>query len=130
MLGFSVAFEGVEEGFYFPFNHAYENLSVAEQVELFGILSSKEALIFHNAVHDLRVLARAGFDYKGKFYDTMLMSHWIDEEQHNYGLDAQSKLHGSGEPKKMPPLMELIIESDGWDAVPLALWSLIQVMTH
>lgn len=121
MLGFAVAFSGFEQGMYFAFNHAYDNLTVAEQVELFGILHSKKALIFHNAVYDLGVLARNGFNYRGKFYDTMLMSHWIDEEQFNYGLEEQSKIHGCGEPKKMPDLMKLIIESDGWDAVPLAL---------
>ena len=46
------------------------------------------------------------------------MQHWINEELRNYKLDNVSKLHGfSG--KQMPPVMSFIIETEGWDAVPI-----------
>lgn len=118
MLGFSVCFDGLTDGFYLPFNHAHSNLTLAEQSKVYEILHSRRSLIFHNAVHDLRVLARNGFDYRGKFYDTMLMAHWIDEEMIKYSLDYVSQAYG-GKPKKMPAIMATIIEQEGWDAVPI-----------
>src|SRR4051812_1815545 len=87
MLGFSLCFDGISDGFYLPFNHAHSNLTDSQRTKIFDILSTRKALIFHNAVHDLRVLARNGFDYRGKFYDTMLMAHWINEEELSYRLE-------------------------------------------
>jgi DNA polymerase-1 len=118
MLGFSVCFDGLSDGFYLPFNHAHSNLTSSQIKKVFGILHGAEALIAHNAIHDLRVLARNGFDYRGRFYDTMLMAHWINEERMNYGLDKISPLYG-GKPKQMPAVMSMIIEQEGWDAVPI-----------
>lgn len=121
MLGLSVCFDGLQEGFYFPFSHddKENNLSEAQKAKVFEVLGTRKALVFHNAVHDLRVLARAGFVYRGAFYDTMLMQHWINEELMNYKLDRVSKMHGY-EGKNMPPVMSFIIETEGWDAVPVA----------
>jgi DNA polymerase-1 len=118
MLGFSICFKGLTDGFYLPFNHARGNLTEHQQEKIYNILASREALVFHNAVHDLRVLARNGFDYRGKFYDTMLMAHWINEERMNYSLDKISIAYG-GKPKVMPDVMSMIIDQEGWDAVPL-----------
>jgi DNA polymerase-1 len=118
MLGFSVCFDGLTDGFYLPFNHAHSNLTLHEQTKVFEILKSRQSLIFHNAVHDLRVLARNGFDYRGKFYDTMLMAHWVNEERMNYSLNYVSQAYG-GKPKTMPAIMATIIEQEGWDAVPI-----------
>lgn len=120
MMGFSVAFTGLSEGFYLPFNHAKGNLSNTEKSHVWRILSTRDSLIFHNAVHDIRVLARNGFDYRGKFYDTMLMAHWINEERQDYSLDAISRVYG-GKPKSMPDSMKALLESDGWDNVPVSL---------
>lgn len=119
MLGFSLCFDGLNQGFYLPFSHNDEgNLSEAQKKKIYAILGSRDALVFHNAVHDLRVLARHGFVYNGVFYDTMLMQHWINEELRNYKLDNVAKLHGfSG--KQMPPVMSFIIDTEGWDAVPI-----------
>lgn len=122
MLGFSVCFDGLQDGFYLPFTHiedeGHHNLTPAQQEKIFATLRTREALVFHNAVHDLRGLARHGFDYRGKFYDTMLMQHWINEELRNYKLDNVSKVHGF-EGKNMPPVMSFIIETEGWDNVPV-----------
>lgn len=120
MLGFSICFDGLSDGFYLPFNHAKDNLTEAQQKKIYSVLDSREALVFHNAVHDLRVLARNGFDYRGKFYDTMLMAHWINEERMSYALDKISQVYG-GKPKTMPESMSMIIEQEGWDSVPLEL---------
>lgn len=118
MLGFSICFDGLSDGFYLPFNHAHSNLTDTQRQKVFDILHNAQALIFHNAVHDLRVLARNGFDYRGKFYDTMLMAHWINEEMFSYRLNDVSQAYG-GQPKKMPQIMADIIEQEGWDAVPI-----------
>lgn len=118
MLGFSICFDGLSDGFYLPFTHARDNLSDAQKKKVFSILHKAEALIFHNAVHDLRVLARNGFNYRGRFYDTMLMAHWINEEMLSYRLNDVSKAYG-GKPKVMPQIMADIIEQDGWDSVPI-----------
>jgi DNA polymerase-1 len=118
MLGFSVCFDGLDSGFYLPFNHAHSNLTISQISKVFGILHEAEALVAHNAIHDLRVLARNGFDYRGKFYDTMLMAHWVNEEEFSYALDKISPIYG-GKPKQMPTVMSMIIDQEGWDAVPI-----------
>ena len=119
--GISVAFDGPAQGFYFPIAHAgNSNINGNQRGKLYSLLASRDFLVFHNAVYDLRILAEAGLDYRGEFYDTMLMAHWINEERYNYSLDTISKLYG-GKPKEMPEFMKAIIENDGWDAVPASL---------
>lgn len=118
MLGFSLCFDGIPDGFYLPFNHAKDNLTPAQIEKIFSILHAKPALVMHNAFHDLAVLARNGFEYRGKFYDTMLMAHWIDEEMMSYRLNDVSQAYG-GKPKEMPKIMRDIIDQEGWDAVPV-----------
>jgi len=119
MVGFSAAFQGFPSGFYLPFEHASGNLSLMQQAKVFKVLNTRDALVMHNAMHDLRVFKNSGFDYRGRFYCTMLMAHWIDEELYDYSLNAISKLYG-GHPKAMPQQMSAIIASDGWNAVPVA----------
>lgn len=121
MLGFSVCFDGLSDGFYLPFTHENEeNLTEAQKEKIYKVLDTREALVFHNAVHDLRVLYRSGFDYRGLFYDTMLMAHWVNEERHSYKLNDISQVYG-GKPKDMPEVMKFIIETEGWDKVPASL---------
>src|SRR5690348_4082618 len=57
MLGFSLCFRGIEDGFYIPFNHVRGNINELQRIKLFQILHTK-VLIMHNAVYDLRVLKR------------------------------------------------------------------------
>lgn len=120
MVGFSLCFDGLTDGLYFPLRHAQGNATKAQRESMYQILSTRESLVFHNAVHDLRVLARDGFDYRGVFYDTMLMAHWINEELNNYKLDNVSQVYG-GKPKSMPLSMTSIIESEGWNSVPVGM---------
>lgn len=118
LLGISICFDGLSNGFYFPIGHEDEdNLNESQIKRLYSILGSRYALVFHNAIYDLRVLRDNGFDYLGLFYDTMLMAHWIDEEQYNFSLDTTSKIYG-GKPKNMSPVMQFIIDTEGWDKVP------------
>lgn len=119
MLGFSVACDGLQEGFYLPFNHNKGNLTPKQQAFVFRLLA-KKTLVFHNAFHDIRVLHRAGLTARFPFYCTLLMSHWLNENQLNFSLDALSKSVG-GKPKEMPDAMKRMIESDGWDIVPVSL---------
>lgn len=119
--GVSVSVEGFPQGFYFPVTHAgLHNVTEAQKKHLFSLLHKQEALGFHNAPYDLSVLEEAGFAYKGKFYCSMLMAHWVNEERYNYSLDSISKAYG-GKPKEMPEAMKNIIESDGWAAIPAGL---------
>lgn len=119
MVGFSAAFDGFPQGIYFPFEHQKGNLTSLQKTKVFELLSSKEALVMHNAMHDLKVFKNAGLDYRGRFYCTMLMAHWINEERYAYDLTSLSKVYG-GMPKSMPEQMQAIINSDGWNAVPVA----------
>lgn len=119
MLGFSLCFDGLAEGFYLPISHHGDrNLSDVQRQKIYSILDSRDALVMHNAIHDLRVFARHGFDYRGKFYDTMLMAHWINEERQNYSLDKISQVYG-GKPKLMDATTRMIIDTEGWDAVSI-----------
>lgn len=120
MLGISVCFDGLPDGFYFPFNHINGNLDDPSKQRIFKILATRKALVFHNAVHDLRVLANHGLNYVGVFYDTMIMAHWINEERQDYSLDKISQVYG-GKPKAMPAEMSALIDMDGWDIVPASL---------
>lgn len=117
MLGFSACFDGITEGLYFPFTHARGNMTSKEQKFALEILK-KKTLVHHNAVHDIEVLRKAGLTAVYPFYDTMLMAHWTNEEMVNFSLDAVSKYYG-GQPKAMPDQMSRIIDSDGWNAVPV-----------
>lgn len=119
MVGFSCAVSGFPHGFYFPISHAKGNLSESQRDKVYAVLGSRDSLIFHNALHDLRVLARHDFRYRGWFWDTMLLAHWVNEERNNYSLNVISQIYG-GKPKAMPEQMSRIIDSDGWEAVPVA----------
>lgn len=123
MMGFSVSFKGLNGGIYFGFRHASGNLTSIEKRHVYEILSKKEALVFHNAQHDVNVLGKDGFTYPYKFYDTMLMAHWVNEMEPDYSLDKLSKKYG-GQPKAMPEAMSRIIDLEGWHAVPIALMDL------
>lgn len=104
---------------YFAFNHLIgNNLPISWLPRLSDVLSHHPCLIFHNAKHDLRALRNLGIDYQGKFYDTMLMAHMIDENIFSKELDYLSKLYG-GDPKRKAEEMELLIKAFGWEYVPL-----------
>ena len=122
-LGISVAFDGLQDGFYWGIEcqEEDERLGVVQQEALRNLFATREALVFHNAAYDLKRLERKfGYRHKGRFYDTMLMIHWVNENLQNYSLDAQSKAYG-GKPKNRSPQMQFIIDHMGWKCVPFKL---------
>lgn len=121
LLGISVAFDGPWEGFYFPIDHnqATGNLSLTQRAKLYKVLDYGNYWVMHNAAHDLRFLKKFGIDYRGKFYDTMLMTHWLDEEMFAYDLTSVSKAWG-GRPKNMPQYVKDYIATEGWDNTPIS----------
>lgn len=80
--GISIAFRfGQVLGGYYPFRHPSDNISEQEAYRLRNALRNfKGWLVFHNAKHDLVALKTLGIDYKGKFYDTLLLCHLLNEE--------------------------------------------------
>lgn len=114
--GLSTSYQGY--GDYFPFRHKYgQNLPTEWLVKLAGVIQNHKCLIFHNAKHDLKALRNFSIDYKGKFYDTMLMAHWINENLVSKELDWLSK-HYDGPGKSLDPAMELIKKKLGWSWIP------------
>jgi len=129
MLGISIAFRTPLGVFaeYLPVKHEPEekNLNEDQIKELFRIFA-ESTLVFHNAAYDLGVLEFNGYFHVGRYYDTMLMEHWLDENITRYGsysLDACSRRHG-GEPKNRPQAMQTVIDQAGWDYVPLDLMTI------
>lgn len=122
-LGISVAFDGIEDGFYFGIEcqELEYRLSEDQCERLRDLFRSRKALVFHNAAYDLKRLQRK-FNYRhtGRYYDTMLMIHWINEHANNYSLDAQCKAYGL-KPKNRSPQMQFIIDNMGWKHVPFIL---------
>lgn len=115
--GVSTSANSVPE--YFAFNHFVgDNLPDSWLPRLKETITNHPCLIFHNAKHDLRALKALGIDYQGKFYDTMLMAHMIDENIFSKELDYLSKMYG-GEPKRKSEEMALLIKAFGWKFVPV-----------
>lgn len=119
MMGFSFAVDGFTQGFYLPFRHHQGNLSTSQVDKVRHLIATRERLIMHNAMHDLKVLEREGLPFNGFFWDTMLMAHWVNEEEFSYDLSNISTRYGNP-PKNMPQHMKDLLEMDGWENVPVA----------
>lgn len=76
---------------YFPFRHETDNLPSHYVSELGEVLANHNCLVFHNAKFDIVSLGTLGIDITGKFYDTMLMAHMVDENLTSKGLDFLAK---------------------------------------
>lgn len=79
--GLSITFRfGELLGGYYPFRHPSGNLSQEEAYRLRNAIRNfKGWFVFHNAKHDLVALKTLGIDYRGKFYDTLLLCHLLNE---------------------------------------------------
>jgi DNA polymerase-1 len=65
---------------YYPFGHPSANITDEEAYRLRNALRNfKGWLVFHNSKHDLVALRTLGIEYTGKFYDTMLLCHLLNE---------------------------------------------------
>jgi DNA polymerase I-like protein with 3'-5' exonuclease and polymerase domains len=98
-MGISAAFEFPGLGLvsnYFPFRHKNgPNLHKTSLAQLKELLEYHDKLIFHNAKFDLVSLQTIGINYTGRFYDTMLMAHMVNENEplQGKGLDSLTKYY-------------------------------------
>lgn len=77
-------------------------------------------LVMHNAKHDLEVLYAEGFDYKGDYYDTMLMCHLINEN-FPFSKDLSScVMHYVSKDlkKKDDKYFDFLVSFYGWANIP------------
>jgi DNA polymerase I-like protein with 3'-5' exonuclease and polymerase domains len=120
ILGISVAHPALQS-MYFPLGHR-ENANIDEEIRtlLYRTLVEVPCRIFHNAGHDLIALPYL-FDLP--FFDTMIGGHMVDENVMSKSLDYMHKYYCGGEGKQMHPLMQSIINTQGWEYVPLELMS-------
>lgn len=120
-IGISIAgsYAGILVYDYFPLRHASgDNICDRDRHRLAEALESYQGhLIFHNAKFDLVSLKTAGINYTGKFYDTMIMCHLINENRpFEKGLTACAKEYlGSEESKKDSGAFEYAVKAFGWD---------------
>lgn len=119
--GVSIAFRTNPNGLlsdYFAFNHKEENLSTGQQEILKKLIQEHPRIVLHNAKHDLKAFEMLGINRTKRFFDTMIMAHMVDENIPNKSLDYLTKYFGVSN-KKMPDGMKQIIDSLGWEYVPL-----------
>ena len=85
-----------------------ENVTVPDN--LFSKTVAK--LVFHNAKFDIQILERANVKLPtGNFYDTMMMAHYIDENELSYSLDNLCRVYKvAGKAGKIAKAMK-----DNWD---------------
>lgn len=113
--GLSFAGAGFET--YLPFNHwGKDNIPGEWQSTVIKMVSGHKRLIMHNAKHDLNALGKLGINVQS-FYCTMVMTHMVDENIPNKGLDYVSRMAG-GMPKARPDIMQKMIDVMGWAYVP------------
>lgn len=111
---------------YFPIRHvdAVHNLESDFFNELRQFIESyKGWLIFHNAKFDLVSLKTIGIDYQGKFYDTMLMCHLINENfPFDKSLNTCVKYYvDKEESKKDNPGFKYLCKELGWGNLTVAI---------
>lgn len=118
LMGISIA-TAPDKAVYLPFRHrSGENLPKEWLDSLRAALSSTKCVIFHNAKFDLVSLNTIGIDYTGKFYDTMLMAHMIDENLPSKALDSLGyKFLGEGK-NKSDGHFTTLVNALGWANVP------------
>jgi len=115
--GVSISYGGIAE--YFAFNHMLgQNLPGEWLSAVVKVLENCPQLNFHHAKHDLKALRNLGLNYTGKFYDTMLMQHMVNENLYSKELDALA-VHYKTERKRNDSLMKDLIKGFGWDYVPV-----------
>ena len=119
-------YDGTIFGVYLPFRHSNAfglSANLPEEIRL-DVVETLEsytgAIIFHNAKFDLVALETLGIKWTGKFYDTMLMCHLINENL-PYALDLTSccKYYIDGTvSKKDTPEFKHFVKTFGWQDVP------------
>lgn len=90
---------------YVPVAHNEDNVS-EEVKELFiNVMNSRETLVMHNAKFDLESLGTAKITLKPKWYCTMMMAHFLNENVpkgldwlSRHELKTEGKIHAGFEP--------------------------------
>jgi len=104
---------------YLPFKHALgDNYGPVHLAKLKEVVEKQNCIIFHNAPHDLFSLRTLGINYRGKFYDTLLMAHMVNENWPSKALDwlTQNVLGADG--KLREPAFKDFIKKFGWNGLP------------
>lgn len=123
-ISFSVyLFSNESSDEYFPVRHpdVENNLPPDKFKQLKDFIENYTGwLVFHNTKFDLENLRTAGIIYTGKFYDTMLMVHGINENLPvNKSLESCVKHYvGPHEGKETNPGFKFLIKHYGWGGMP------------
>lgn len=104
--------------YYAPFRHGdFSGLSKnldPSLLYLFNELKEKDQ-IYHNALFDLTVLLKEGISFEDcMIWDTMIMSHLVNEAEFSYGLDDLSNKYYKDRKKNLSTVEKEI----GWDKIP------------
>lgn len=107
---------------YFPLKHPDDPFNIMDMHlgRLKSMLSNWSGwLVFHNAKFDLVALQTMGIDYQGKFYDTMLMCHLINENfPFDKSLNSCVKHYVNAEESKKDDIgFKTLIKLKGWGGV-------------
>ena len=121
--GISFAFRhGKILGGYYPFRHPDSNLSEEEKYHLRNAIRNFRGWFsFHNAKHDLVALKTLGIDYQGKFYDSLLLSHLLNETvPYDRSLESCAKYYLGYDETKDDQLVRayVAILQGRWELVP------------
>ena len=122
--GISLAFRfgSILAGGYYAFRHPDGNLDHVQQERLKAAIENFQGwFVFHNAKHDLVALATLGIKYKGKFFDTLLLCHLLNETlPYSKTLNGCVQHYlGKDEAKDDSELKAVVAALGGrWDLVP------------
>jgi DNA polymerase-1 len=121
-MGISICVDG-SETFYIPVGHSSWMAPDEEQVvppsDLF--IDVQVPFVFHNAKFDIHVLRRAGVQIPEafSFYDTMLMCHFLDENDTKIpGLSLQAMAKKYIGESKMKDLASTMKNTLKWEEIP------------
>lgn len=126
-VGASLAFNFPGRGrvsHYMPFRHKHgENLDGEWRERFLDVLRFREQhrlpIVYHNGKADQEFGRSLGHDFKGPWYDTMMMAHLLREERpFSKSLDSCGKFYLSDEGKKESNEFKLIRDKMGWEEIP------------
>jgi len=106
---------------YFPVAHTRDNVDDALREPLRNLVQEHPRVVFHNAKHDipaLKYLKTLEIIRNNRFYDTMLMAHWLYEQYtwSGFGLEwcAKNFLKEDGGKANKDPLFQAYLTLFGW----------------
>lgn len=102
--------------YYFPFRHGTSNLHPSYR-EALKVLLEASVCVYHNSKFDLVSLGTLGINPRRKFYDTMLMAHWVNENLYSKELEALARIIGYPG-KEKSDLFKQFVKLYGWGYLP------------